>query len=96
MRFVRHLSTVVAVLCVLAWMPWILGVPGQMGNDYARGWMIGLVAVLVYPIVILGIALLGVVLRAFGRTDPALPDALRGLALAAFFATQALAWSILL
>ena len=45
-----------AVLCVLAIVPWILGVPGNPGergneSDYARGWMMGLTVICVYPIV---------------------------------------------
>lgn len=96
MTIVRHLPTAVAVLCVLAWMPWIMGVPGQAGSDYARGWEIGLYAILAYPMVILGLALIRLALRAFGFTDLTLLDTLRFLALAAFAAAQFSAWSILL
>lgn len=95
MRFVRHLTTVVAVLCVLAWMPWVMGVPGDSDNDYARGWAIGLYSILAYPAAILAVAALSLALRLFGVSDATLPNALRFLALAAFLAAQVLAWSIM-
>lgn len=96
MTFLRHLSTVVAVLCVFGWMPWLLGVPGQPDTEFGRGWMIGLCAILVYPIAILAIALLSLVLRLFEIRKARLLDAARILTLAAFVAAQALAWSIMI
>lgn len=40
-------SSVIASLCVLILPLWILGVPG-IENDYARGWGMGLNAILLY------------------------------------------------
>lgn len=44
-----------AILCVVAIIPWIMGVPGNPGppgqeSDYARGWKMGLAVVCVYPL----------------------------------------------
>ena len=44
---VRILPTVLAVICALAFLPWMLGVPGT-DNDYAKGWTIGFYALLYY------------------------------------------------
>lgn len=49
-----RIGNVVAVLCMLAFMPWVLGVPGVQ-NDYARGWMLGFKIVTFYPLVWLGL-----------------------------------------
>jgi hypothetical protein len=48
------IGNAVAVLCMLAFMPWVLGIPGQPENDYARGWMLGFMVVVFYPMVWLG------------------------------------------
>ncbi len=50
------LSGAVAALCVVAIIPWILGVPGDPGppgheSNYARGWKMGLGVIIVYPLV---------------------------------------------
>lgn len=95
MRLMRWLPAVVAVLCVLAWLPWAMGAPGVEGTAYARGWTIGLYAILAYPPAIAAIAALSLALRLSGLTDATLPNALRFLALAAFAAAQVLAWSIM-
>ena len=43
------ISGVIAGLCVLALPLWLMGVPG-VDNSYAKGWKIGLFAILIYPI----------------------------------------------
>jgi hypothetical protein len=43
------ISGVPAGLCLLALPLWLMGVPG-VDNAYAKGWKIGLFAVLLYPI----------------------------------------------
>lgn len=52
---ISTLGDAFAALCVVAIVPWILGVPGdpgEPGNEsaYARGWKMGLIVVCIYPI----------------------------------------------
>ena len=55
-HFVQIAGDAFAVLCAVAILPWILGVPGDPGppgqeSNYARGWMMGLYVILIYPLV---------------------------------------------
>jgi hypothetical protein len=43
----RILPAALAVLCLIAFIPWTLGIPGTQ-NDYARGWTIGYFAICWY------------------------------------------------
>jgi len=45
---------VLAGLCLLALPLWLMGVPG-VDNSYAKGWKIGLFAILIYPLAWLGV-----------------------------------------
>jgi hypothetical protein len=45
-----------AFVCLLAFLPWVLGVPGVQ-NEYARGWNIGFKVISIYPCVWLVMAL---------------------------------------
>src|SRR5262245_51783724 len=51
------MSGVLAAFCLLALPLWLMGVPG-IENAYAKGWKIGLCAVLLYPIAWLGVFVL--------------------------------------
>lgn len=48
-KILRILPAAVALLCLIAFIPWTLGVPGTE-NNYARGWSIGYYAICWYLI----------------------------------------------
>ncbi|UXN74364.1 hypothetical protein N8D56_04000 [Devosia sp. A8/3-2] len=50
---------ILAMLCALAIVPWLLGVPGT-DNNYAKGWTIGFYALLAYLTVFIILAILRV------------------------------------
>jgi hypothetical protein len=52
LNWAMQIGGVVAALCVLAFPMWALGIPGinDDKNDYVRGWKMGLVAIVLYPI----------------------------------------------
>lgn len=54
-HFVHITGHVLAALCVVGFIPYILGVPGDPGEPdnptpYARGWTMGLVVVCAFPV----------------------------------------------
>jgi len=59
---VRILPTFVAALCALAFLPWLMGVPGT-DNDYARGWTIGFFALVYYLCLYILVMILKLVAR---------------------------------
>ena len=87
---------VVAILCVLAFLPWLMGVPGVRGNAYARGWEIGLQAIMIYPTVFVVLRILEA-LAGYGWLwfSPSPFRMLIWLALAAFVVAQVTAWSLI-
>lgn len=95
-RIIKTVSTILAVLCLAAAMPWLLGIPG-VENDYARGWKLGLGALVGFPLVhrllshVESLAQTGRL-----RLQPHWIARLRLAALLAFATAQAWAWSIIL
>lgn len=90
------LPAMAAILAVVAIPLWILGVPGVRENDYARGWGIGLQAILAYPVIFVGLVLFRWIVR---KWVPASAGALDVLIWAAFFAfviAQTFAWYLIL
>ena len=59
---VRILPAVVAALCALAFLPWLMGVPGT-DNDYAKGWTIGFFALVYYLCLYILVMILKLVAR---------------------------------
>ena len=53
-KLVAIFSITIAGLCVLVFLPWVLGVPGQVQTEqqtqYAEGWSLGLIVISLYPI----------------------------------------------
>lgn len=95
-RTIKIVSTILAVLCLVALPLWILGIPG-VENDYARGWKLGLGALVALPLVHQLLGLLESLAR-HGRL--ALQHRwitwLRLVALLAFAAAQIAAWPLIL
>jgi hypothetical protein len=87
---INTISTALAVLCLIALGPWLLGIPG-VENDYARGWKLGLAALVGFPLVHRLLSLLG---RLGLQANWVIR--LRLLAQLAFVATQGWAWSLIL
>ena len=56
-KLVAIFSIIIAGLCVLLILPWILGVPGQIQTEqpspYVEGWSLGLIVISLYPISVL-------------------------------------------
>ncbi len=50
-KTVLVVTGIAAALCLFALPMWLLGVPGVDGNNYARGWRMGLNSILIYPAV---------------------------------------------
>lgn len=91
-RIIKTISTILAVLCLVAIMPWILGIPG-VENDYARGWKLGLGVIIGFP---LAHRLLLLLEKTALLRRPHWIFRLRLAALLAFIAGQAWAWSLIL
>jgi len=67
MKLLKHITTissVIAVFCVVALPFWIFGVPGIEG-DYAKGWSMGLTAIIRFPIFWLIILIISTILKTF-------------------------------
>lgn len=97
MHFVlKILPNALAVLCLVALVPWALGVPGT-DNDYARGWSIGFYAIVWYLAAFAVLLALGLAAR-FGWLP--IPqdwlDYLRLAAALAFVVAQIIAWPLIL
>ena len=92
----RIIPAIMAVLCLIAFLPWTLGIPG-VENDYARGWTIGYYAIIWYLFAYLVVGILGLLAR-YGKL--ALPRRwldFAGMALvAAFVIAQIVAWPLIL
>lgn len=94
---VRGIPALIALLCVAAIAPWILGIPGTPDAPYARGWYLGLLSLFGY---LLAYGVVAVLLLA--RSVGLLPIKERYLhiaawvAVCAFVAGQTVAWSLML
>ena len=87
---------VLAILCLLALLPWLLGVPG-VDNNYARGWNIGLQALVFYVLaycILAGATL--VIQRGWLAVPPGWIELGHWLAVAGFALAQAIAWPLIL
>lgn len=95
--FTNAIPFLMALLSVVAFVPWILAIPGSTGSSYSRGWEIGLYAIVFYPVVY---ALIGsleqLAKRGWLGRSAGVFRALVWMALAAFVAAQATAWSMML
>ncbi len=58
------ISSVIAALCLVVLPFWILGVPGVEG-DYAKGWSMGLTAIIRFPLFWLVILIISTILQTF-------------------------------
>lgn len=90
----RIIPRLLAVLCLLALLPWTLGIPGT-DNAYARGWSIGLYAIILYLVFFSATVLLGL-LRRWLPVPTTTLDYLRLAAVAAFVVAQLIAWPLIL
>lgn len=95
-QILRAIPPLLALLCLIAVVPWLLGVPG-VDNDYARGWTIGLNAILFYLAFFVATLVLSLVARlAQTPIQPRWIDWLRLAGVAAFVIAQAVAWPLIL
>lgn len=93
----KSVSTVTAILALLAILPWLLGTPGVSGNAYARGWSIGLQAILAYPVVFVGLVVFRwIAARNWIPVPTNVVDALIWGAFLAFVIAQIFAWRLIL
>jgi hypothetical protein len=95
-RTINTMSTILAVLCLIALGPWILGIPG-VDSDYARGWTLGLAALIGFPLVhrLLSLLETGAGRGRFGL-QPHWGVRLRLVAFLTFAIAQVWAWSLIL
>jgi len=94
---VWFLPALVAVIVLLAFVPWALGVPGDPDAGYAEGWRLGFFALVGYLLAYIVFIVLRTVARIAGK--PRLTSFAHGfvwIALAAFAGMQLLAWSKIL
>lgn len=95
-RIIKIVSTTLAALCLIAAMPWLLGIPG-VENDYARGWKLGLGALIGFPLVHRLLSLVeGLAQTGRLRLQSHRIARLQLAALLAFAIAQAWAWSLIL
>ena len=94
-KLVHALPAILAVLCLLAFLPWTLGVPG-VDNDYAKGWTIGFNAIVWYLVFYAATMALSLIARLARRPIPRWLNWLRMGGLAAFVVAQAFAWPLIL
>ncbi|HEY8578163.1 MAG TPA: hypothetical protein VIL88_17690 [Devosia sp.] len=90
----RIVPRLLAVLCLLALLPWTLGIPGT-DNAYARGWSIGFYAIILYLVFFSATVLLRS-LRRWLPVPTTTLDYLRFAAVAAFMVAQFIAWPLIL
>ena len=90
----RIVPRLLAVLCLLALLPWTLGIPGT-DNAYARGWSIGFYAIILYLLFYAATLLVGA-LRRWLPVPPTTLDYARLAAVAAFVVAQLVAWPLIL
>jgi len=96
-RLIRLVPRLVAMLAALAIIPWVLGVPGVAGSDYARGWTIGYFSLIAYVVAYAVLALLGWFARRGQLTSGVqLARRLAWVALATFMVAQLWAWMLIL
>lgn len=72
-KTIQIVTGVTAALCVLVLPMWALGVPGVDGNNYARGWKMGLAAILIYPVAWVGALVLYFLARRFLAQNENIP-----------------------
>ena len=93
---ITAVPVLVAILCALAIVPWILGIPGT-DNNYAKGWTIGFYALLFYLTAFIVLAVLRVAAHLGWFRFPAhVADSLSWSAVLAFCIAQGLAWWLIL
>jgi hypothetical protein len=84
------------ILCLLAFIPWALGVPGVQ-NRFAIGWTTGLYAIVLY---VLAFAVLSILRLVSGMgwvpIDGRTLDGVTWVAVIAFAIAQAIAWYFIL
>ena len=92
----RILPAALAVICLIAFIPWTLGIPGTE-NDYARGWTIGYYAICWYLIAFALLRALDLLAK-YSKLPISrqLVQMLGLVAVAGFVIAQLVAWSLIL
>lgn len=96
--FINAVPTLAALLAALALLPWLMGIPGVGGSNFALGWTIGLYAILIYLCVFAALRLLLFLTRMawFNTFPPSVPGVLMWSAFALFVLAQCVAWWLIL
>lgn len=93
----KGLPFLAAILALLAFVPWVLGIPGVRGTDFARGWEIGFISLTGYLAAYFVVLVLKLLRRLF-RLDinPRLTDGIAWVALVLLVMAQVVAWLLIL
>lgn len=94
---IKGIPFLAGILALLAFVPWLLGIPGVRGTDFARGWEIGFISLTGYLaayFVVLGLKLLLWLFRL--GIDMRLIDGIAWIALVLLVVAQAVAWFLIL
>ncbi|WP_375451416.1 hypothetical protein [uncultured Devosia sp.] len=93
----NYLPGALAALCLLAFIPWILGIPGIGGTPYFYGWTLGLYAIAVYLLVFLVLLVCRLLLGIGWLPGPAAwIDWTTWIATAGLLLAQGIAWLLIL
>jgi hypothetical protein len=94
---IKGMPFLAAILALLAFVPWVLGIPGVRGTDFARGWEIGFISLTGYLAAYFVVLMLKLLRRLFRLGVGArLTDAIAWIALVLLVGAQAVAWRLIL